>query len=96
MTGRAASIGRRIAMPIAVTALIGFGASVGGSAAADERATTSERAVRVDTPLRSLTVIAGGDVLPESRVRAAAARAGLAAGVRFDFGPMFAPVGDIV
>ncbi len=83
-------------MPIAVVALIGLGASVAGAVAADERATTSERSVRIDTPPRSLTVIAGGDVLPESRVRLAAARAGLATGVRFDFGPMFSPVGDIV
>lgn len=87
---------RRVATPIAVVAFLGLGASIAATATADERATTSERAVRVETPLRSLTVIAGGDVLPESAVRSAAASAGQQTGVRFDFGPMFAPVGDIV
>ncbi len=41
-------------------------------------------------------MIAGGDVLTESRVRAAASTAGQQTGARFDFGPMFEPVREIL
>ena len=87
---------RRVATLASVVVLLGAAGLAAAATAADESATATERAVRVEVPRRSLTVIAGGDVLPESRVRLAAARAGQATGVRFDFDPMFAPVGDIV
>jgi poly-gamma-glutamate synthesis protein (capsule biosynthesis protein) len=61
----------------------------------DTRASAEKSAVRVDPP-RSFTVIAGGDVLTESRVRAAAAAAGAASGRRFDFHPMFAPLRPVI
>ena len=53
-------------------------------------------AVRLDPPPRSFTVIAGGDVLTEERVRLAAGNAGAPNGVRFDFGPMFEQLRDVI
>ncbi len=81
---------RRLAVALALA--ITLGTATATASAADERATPGDRATRVTVPLRSLSVIAGGDVLIESRVREAAA----AAGVRFDFGPMFEPAGEVL
>lgn len=53
-------------------------------------------AARLDPPRRELSVIAGGDVLTEERVRFAAANAGAASGVRFDFGPMFGELREAI
>ena len=53
-------------------------------------------ATRLTTPRRSLSVIAGGDVLTEERVRFSAARAGAMTGARFDFGPMFGEVREVL
>ncbi len=51
---------------------------------------------RVDPPPYRVTVVAGGDVLTESRVRVRAEQDGARTGRRFDFRPMFAPVADII
>jgi len=70
-------------------------ALAGSGGAADDLSTgasASASAVRVDPPLRQVTIIASGDVLTESRVRATAADAGATIGARFDFAPMFQPV----
>jgi hypothetical protein len=81
---------------VAVALAVTLGAATATATAADERAVPGERATRVAVPLRSLTVIAGGDVLTESRVRVAAAATGQQTGVRFDFGPMFEPVSKVL
>jgi len=83
---------RRLAAALALAVTLGAATAT----AADERAVPGARPTRVAAPLRSLTVIAGGDVLTESRVRAAASAAGQQTGVRFDFGPMFEPVSEIL
>jgi poly-gamma-glutamate synthesis protein (capsule biosynthesis protein) len=59
-------------------------------------ATVDQPAERVAGPPRRVTVVAGGDVLTESRVRQVAAGYGEATGRRFDFAPMFAPVRQIL
>lgn len=56
-----------------------------------ESAQATESAERLNVP-RAIRVTAGGDILSESQVRAAAARAGAATGARFDFGPLLAPL----
>lgn len=72
------------------TALAGLSAASGAPVeVGDARAT--ESAVRVAPP-RTVRITAGGDILAESEVRAAAARAGDATGARFDFGPLLAPL----
>ncbi|MDX2379330.1 MAG: CapA family protein [Acidimicrobiia bacterium] len=43
-----------------------------------------------------MTVLAGGDILTESRVRASAAAAGARTGRRFDFEPMFAELQPVI
>jgi poly-gamma-glutamate synthesis protein (capsule biosynthesis protein) len=53
-------------------------------------------AVRVAPPPRRVTVLAGGDVLTESRVRASAAAAGARTGKRFDFEPMFGELRAVI
>ena len=58
-------------------------------------ATVDERAVRVDLPPRSFSVVATGDWLPENRMNAAAAAAA-ADGSRFDHVPLLAPITPIV
>jgi poly-gamma-glutamate synthesis protein (capsule biosynthesis protein) len=45
---------------------------------------------------RSFTLVAGGDVLVEKAVGDSAAAAGALRGIRYDFGPMFAPVAPLV
>lgn len=55
----------------------------------------SARAERIDPP-RRLSVLAGGDILIQYRVREVAAAAGAATGMRFDFGPLFAEMEPIV
>jgi poly-gamma-glutamate synthesis protein (capsule biosynthesis protein) len=62
----------------------------------DSRASVRERAVRTNPPPRRLTVLASGDVLTESRVRASAAAAGSRTGARFDFVPMFAELQSVI
>jgi hypothetical protein len=59
-------------------------------------ASGTRTAVRLDPPARGVTVVAGGDVLTEERVRYHAARYGALSGRRFDFDPMFAPVAPIL
>ena len=59
-------------------------------------ASGSRVAERVAGPARRVSVIAGGDILTESRVRAVAAAHGAATGARFDFAPMFAPVRPLI
>jgi poly-gamma-glutamate synthesis protein (capsule biosynthesis protein) len=59
-------------------------------------ATALSPAIRLTPPPRSLSVIAGGDVLTEERVRLAAATAGSTSGVRFDFGPMFGDMREVI
>lgn len=63
------------------------------SAAPDDigSAGATASAVRLNPP-RAIRVTAGGDILSESQVRAAAARVGAATGARFDFGPLLAPL----
>jgi poly-gamma-glutamate capsule biosynthesis protein CapA/YwtB (metallophosphatase superfamily) len=58
--------------------------------------TVQSPATRVDPPPRRVTVLAGGDVLTESRVRASAAAAGARTGQRFDFEPMFAELRPVI
>lgn len=69
---------------------------VGAALSADTPGEVTDRATRVSPPLRSLTVLAGGDVLTEARVRAPAAAYGAASGQRFDFRPMFAELRDVL
>jgi poly-gamma-glutamate synthesis protein (capsule biosynthesis protein) len=64
--------------------------------AIESGAIARSQAVRLTPPQRSLSVIAGGDVLIEERVRVSAATAGSASGVRFDFGPMFLDVEEVI
>ncbi|WP_216076060.1 CapA family protein, partial [Acinetobacter baumannii] len=45
--------------------------------------------------MRSITVVAGGDVLNEGLVNAAGA-ANAPPGIRYDFAPIFAPVAPII
>ena len=85
---------RRLVAALALAAIAGAASTT--ATGLDERAVPSERAVRRSVPPRSLTVIAGGDVLTEARVRASASAAGAQTGVRFDFGPMFEPVGELL
>lgn len=59
-------------------------------------ATARSPAIRLTPPRRSVSVVAGGDVLTEERVRLAAATAGSVSGARFDFGPMFGEVRDVI
>lgn len=59
-------------------------------------ANVGQRAERVAPPPRQVSVIAGGDILTEFRVRSVAARYGDDIGARFEFGPMFAPVRPVV
>jgi len=79
-------------------ALIAAGALAAAAApeTIDTSATALSEATRLTPPPRSLSVIAGGDVLTEERVRFAAARAGAVTGVRFDFGPMFGEVREVL
>lgn len=67
-----------------------------GPARIDSRASVQQRATRIDPPPRRVTVLAGGDVLTESRVRASAGAAGSRTGARFDFGPMFAEMRPVI
>jgi hypothetical protein len=53
-------------------------------------------AVRTTRPVRTFSLAAGGDVLPESPVLAAAAHAAAAQGGRYDFGPQLAPLQPIL
>lgn len=48
------------------------------------------------TDPRSVSVLLTGDVLPELPVLATAEAAGVAAGVRYDFAPLFAPIAPLV
>ncbi len=57
--------------------------------------TGSARAERLVAPPRSLSVVAAGDWLPESRVNAAAAAAA-PPGVRFDHVPLLAPIAPMI
>ena len=68
----------------------------GGPALIDSGASVQQGATRTNPPPRRLTVLAGGDVLTESRVRASAAAAGSRTGARFDFGPMFAEMRSVI
>jgi hypothetical protein len=76
-----------------VAATATFAGLASASTAPDDigsaQATTS--ADRLNVP-RAIRITAGGDILTESQVRAAAARAGAATGARFDFGPLLAPL----
>lgn len=53
-------------------------------------------AVRADASPRRVSVMAAGDVLTESRVRASAAAAGASSGKRFDFEPMFGETRELL
>ncbi len=64
--------------------------------AIEQRGVARSMATRLTPPPRSVSVLAGGDVLTEERVRFAAANAGKASGARFDFGPMFTEVREAV
>jgi poly-gamma-glutamate synthesis protein (capsule biosynthesis protein) len=88
---RRTTVGSAIAIGVAFLAVSGLAVSPGGPVATPGRA-----AVRLERQPPTLTIIAGGDVLTESQVRAAAARHGAATGMRFDFAPVFAPVQRIV
>ncbi|TDT18419.1 poly-gamma-glutamate synthesis protein (capsule biosynthesis protein) [Ilumatobacter fluminis] len=78
--------------------------TVGAIASAVASATTgpgpvasgSRVAERAAGPARRVSVIAGGDILTESRVRTVAAAHGAATGARFDFDPLFAPVRPLI
>jgi len=92
--GRGAAAGLLLVVAICVSAVM--------AAAAEDLTTIGSRAgvdvpaVRVDPPPRRVTVIAGGDVLTESRVRASAAAAAAGTGRRFDFGPMFGELRPVI
>lgn len=49
-----------------------------------------------ERPPRTFLLVAGGDIVPEIPVLDSAAAAGPAAGVRYDFDPMFAPVTPLI
>jgi poly-gamma-glutamate synthesis protein (capsule biosynthesis protein) len=70
-------------------------ADAGGSARVVGPASGHEHAVRLDPP-RSFTAVAGGDVMTGYRVRAPAAVAGSASGMRFDFRPQLAAVRTVL
>ena len=68
-----------------------FAGLVSAASESTESAEVTEPAERLDVP-RSIRVTAGGDILSESQVRAAAAQAGAATGARFDFGALLGPL----
>lgn len=57
--------------------------------------TSTTAATTTTVPPRSLTVVAGGDVLNEGLVNAAAATHALP-GTRYDFAPLFAPIAPVI
>jgi poly-gamma-glutamate synthesis protein (capsule biosynthesis protein) len=69
--------------------------SAGDEIAIDRSAFADRAADRTDPPLRSLTVVATGDILTEASVRASAARAAPVGG-RFDFVPMLQPIAPLI
>ncbi len=85
---------------LAIALILAAGATVARAAdpAADidTAAVALERADRLDPPPRSFSVIAGGDVLVEERVRFAAAALDSSTGTRFDFGAMFGELHDVI
>jgi len=92
-------VGRRSRITLSslfVCAVLSGIASAGGHLHLGSGAKGTRSAVRLDPPARSVTVVAGGDVLTEERVRFHAARYGALSGRRFDFDPMFAPVAPIL
>lgn len=64
--------------------------------ASGDPADPSVAARRLSPPQRTLSVIAGGDVLTENAVVSAAASFAFGTGQRYDFAPVFAPVAPIV
>jgi Bacterial capsule synthesis protein PGA_cap len=72
-------------------------ALVNGATAVSESgpASATQPAVRLTTPLRSFSLVATGDILTESLVMSAAARAA-GTGARYNFAPLFAPVAAMV
>ena len=81
-----------VAVSAATAAVVVHGATPGSPLVAS----VDQHAERVAGPPRRVTVVAGGDILTEFRVRQVAAGYGGASGARFDFGPMFAPVRPIL
>jgi hypothetical protein len=89
--------GRRLVALLAAVAALAVGAvDAAGPPTLDGGAAARQQATRLDPPARSISLVAGGDVLTEERVRCNAARHGAAGGQRFDFAPMFAPVAPII
>jgi hypothetical protein len=88
----------RPSRPVRTAATLGLLAAglIGGTLRADSSASVGATAKRLTTLPRSFDVVMGGDILTEKIVNDAAARAGAATGVRYDFRPMFAPVAPIV
>jgi poly-gamma-glutamate capsule biosynthesis protein CapA/YwtB (metallophosphatase superfamily) len=83
----------RRAARAALALLVGVGAAAASVAHAEER--PLRPAVRVAPPVRTLLVVAAGDILTENRVLEEAAAAA-SPGERYEFGPLFAPIVPIV
>ncbi len=80
---------------VLLLATTGALADAAGSGGRSEPAQVSEGAGRAGPP-RWFTVVATGDTLIQYRVRQVAAAAGARSGVRYDFGPMFAPIAPVI
>ena len=80
-----------------ILSVVGAATAIGTVVAAGSLggATVTEPAVRAHRHPRTFSVVATGDWLPENRMNAAAADAA-ADGVRFDHGPLLAPIAPIV
>ena len=89
---------RPVARLVSVSLLAWATAMVSAGAAGTESqvASATQRAVRVAPPPRSFSLIATGDILTENLVTSAAAAHARGTGARFDFAPLFAPVGDML
>lgn len=85
-----------VAIAVSASAASALAHAADPSSEVNGGATARSPATRLDPPGRSVSVIAGGDVLTESRVRSAAATDGAVTGLRFDFGPMFGELRPVI
>ncbi len=95
MERRAGRSGWLVGLGLVLAAVVASAAAAAdGTLTVDGSAEAGRPAARL-RPLRSFSVVAGGDVLTENAVLAAGAAAA-GPGVRYDFSPVFAPVRPIV
>lgn len=88
---------RRLVLGLACAQLLTAGvASAGTSTAIPSAADVTATATRVAPPPRTFSLVAVGDLLPESRVVEAAAVAGQGTGQRYDVGALFADIAPMV